>query len=479
MQERQTTGTVTLPALRERFGGAADFTERRLEIFGVELFVCFLDGMVAGGETAELVVRPLRTALRPGTAAQLFCQARDGAVFPGAAALCRDVDDAADKLVNGWCLVLFPPAGTLAFEAKSPQTRGVSPPEVENTAKGAKDAFTETLRTNTALVRRHLRTSALRLWQTTVGRRSRTAVDVVSIEGLTDPSLVRAVCARLGQIDVDGFTTPASVEEYLTGSRATAFPLLQATQRTDRFVTALLAGRVGILVDGLPVGWLAPVSFGYLMSAAEDRGTDYLSASFVRLLRYAALLVSLFLPALYVAMAEFHQEMIPTALLQAMIESKRSVPFPTVLEVIGLLLAFEILQEAGMTLPQAISQTVSIIGGLVVGTAAVEANLISPAALIVVAVAGICGFALPGKELTDAVRFWRLLLSVLASVAGLFALTLGALALLVRLAGLESLGLPYLSPFSEFRAAALIRPRLAARKRRDPALHPLDERNQA
>ena len=475
---------VTAEALRILFGSSADFSERELRLGGVGLHLCFLDGLCSGSEIAETVLRPLSELARhvchseePGDeesepkrkkilrSAQndreeaLYRMALEGMVYAGTCAVCETLDDAAEKLLSGWCLLLFS-TGTLAFEVKGGDRRGVSPPEVENTAKGPKDAFTETLRTNTALLRRHLGTPELRLWQTVVGKKSRTAVTVCSVEGLTDPDLVRAMEQRLSQIDIDGFTTPAAVEESVTGSRATAFPLLQSTQRTDRFVTGLLGGRVGLLVDGLPVGWLAPVDLGLLMSAAEDRGTDYLSASFVRLLRYGALGISLLLPALYVAMAEFHQEMIPTALLKAMIESKQSVPFPTVLEVLGLLLAFEILQEAGITLPQAISQTVSIIGGLVVGTAAVEANLISPSALIVVAAAGICGFALPGKELADAVRLWRLGLTVLASVAGLFGLTLGSLALLIRLSALESLGTPYLNPFSSFHAGALVRPRL-------------------
>lgn len=447
-------------ALRARFADCADLTERTITVCGATLYVFYIDGLASAGEIAEQVLRPLATLLRPGTVEELCEQAKNGAVYCASCAACPDADAATDKLLNGWCLVLFPGVGTLAFETKSAEKRGISPPEVENTAKAAKDAFTETLRTNTGLLRRHLRAPELRLWQTVVGRRSHTAVTLCYIEGRTDPALVEKMRTRLQAIDIDSFATPASVEESVTGARATAFPLLQATQRTDRFVTGLLGGRVGILVDGLPVGWLAPVDLGWLMAAAEDRATDYLSASFVRLLRYGALLLALFLPALFVAMAEFHQEMIPTALLKAMIESKQSVPFPTVLETLGLLLAFELLQEAGMTLPQAISQTVSIIGGLVVGTAAVEANLISPASLIVVAAAGISGFALPGKELTDAVRLWRLGLTVLASVAGLFGLTLGALALLVRLAALESMGLPYLAPFSSFHAGALVRARL-------------------
>lgn len=453
-------GEISAEAIRELFGGAADFSERQLTVCGAELFLFYLDGLTSNAEIAETVLRPLTQNLHPGPVRSLYEQAQAGAVYAGTCAVCDSLDDAAEKLANGWCLLLFPGVGALAFETKGGQTRGVAPPEVENTAKGPKDAFTETLRTNTALIRRHLRTPALRLWQTVIGRESRTAVTLLYLDGAADPALVSKMQRRLTEIDIDGFTTPAAVEESVTGPRTTAFPLLQTTQRTDRFVTALLAGRIGLLVDGLPVGWLAPVDLGMLMAAAEDRGTDFLSASFVRLLRYAALLLSLLLPALFVAMAEYHQEMIPTALLKAMIESKQNVPFPTVLETLGLLLAFELLQEAGMTLPQAISQTVSIIGGLVVGTAAVEANLISPSALIVVAAAGISGFALPGKELTDAVRLWRLGLTATASLAGLFGLTLGALALLVRLASLESLGRPYLSPFSSFHAGALVRPRI-------------------
>lgn len=290
--------------------------------------------------------------------------------------------------------------------------------------------------------------------------------------------LVERMKKRLAQIDIDGLISPASVEEYVTGSRATAFPLLQYTERTDRFCQGILEGRVGLLVDGLPQGYLAPVDIGSLMESAEDRSVDYVSASCVRVLRYAALLLSLLLPGLFIAMATFHHEMIPLRLLQAIIESKQTVPFSTAVEVLALLIAFELLQESGIHLPQAIGQSVSIIGGIVVGTAAVEAKLISPAALIVVSVAGVCGFVQPNRDLAEAVRVWRFLLAGLGAVGGLFGVTVGAIGLLIHLSGLTSLGVSYLSPFSDGNTPKLLRHRLVTQKFRERKLHPDDGRNQ-
>lgn len=472
-------GAVTHENIMAIFDGAGDFNWRELHIAGHTIYIYAIDGLTSGGDISEYVVKPLMQDSAAGTVQELYDRALHATVYNSVAEACPDLNDVANKLVNGFSVVLFGEAGAIAFEDKTGEKRSPSAPEVENTVKGPKDAFTETVRTNTSLLRRHLRTPALRLYETKVGRRSLTNVTVASIEGLTDPALVEQMKARLASIDIDGLITPAAVEEYVTGSRPTAFPLLQYTERTDRFAQALLDGRVGLLIDGLPLGYLAPVDLGYLMTSPEDRGMDYLSASFVRVLRYLALLAGLFLPALYVAMAAFHPEMLPTQLLESVIESKRSVPFPTIFEILGLLISFELLQEAGVSLPQSIGQSLSIIGGLVVGTAAVEAKILSPAALIVVAAAGICGFAMPGRGFADALRLWRLLLAVLASLAGLFGLTMGALCLLVHLSGLESLGQPYLAPFSGVSGArSLLRMRLTKNKFRDAALHPQDVRNQ-
>lgn len=449
------------------FCGDGDLCRRALCVCGLDCVLFFLDGLTSGGDIAETVLKPLRalggavsTAFgkpngmtAPGASeetasAALQAEILSGAVYCAVAEACDDVDSAASKLLNGFCVLCLPGGRGVAFEVKTGEKRGPSEPEVESTTRGPKDAFAETSRTNTGLVRRHLRSTRLRVFETSAGGETHTNISMLWVDGAADPSVVRRVKARLEDAPARELLTPAAVETWLTGHRGTPFPLVQYTERTDKFASGLLTGRVGVFADGLPVGYLLPVNLGMLLQAAEDRDTDPLSTHFLRLLRLAAAALALLLPGLYVAMATFHQEMLPTLLLDAIIESKRSVPFPTVLEVLGLLLAFELLQEAGLSAPKAVSQPVSIIGGLVVGTAAVEANLISPAALIVVSAAGICGFALPGKSLVDAVRLCRLGLTVCAALAGLWGLTYGILTLLVFLSRLDSFGCAWLAPFS-------------------------------
>ena len=466
-------GPMTDENIRHIFRDANDLIRRELLCCGHGLYAYAIDGLIASGAASDYVLKPLAEHLLGETMEALYTSAMAGALYNIVAVRCEDVTDLALKLVNGFCVVLFPGVGAIAFEVKTPDKRGTSAPEVENTVKGPKDAFVETVRSNTSYVRRHLRSPDLRLYETQVGRRSLTNVSLMWLEGITDPELVAKMKTRLSQIDVDGFLSPAAVEEYVTGSRATAFPLVQFTERPDRFSQGLLEGRVGLLVDGLPLGYLAPADLMSLMESPEDQGRDYLGASAVRILRYLALLASLLLPAVYIALATFHQALIPLPLLRSIVESKQAVPFSTTAEVLGLLIAFELLQESGIHLPQAIGQSVSIIGGIVVGSAAVEAKLVSAVPLIMVSIAGVCGFALPNRDLANALRVWRFGIAVLAALFGLYGVAAGAAVLLLHLSGLKCLGVSYLAP-----TGSVIRKRLVKNKYRVSALKPLDRRKQ-
>ncbi len=471
--EPRYSGKMTNENICKIFENAADFYSQEIFCNDRILYVYAIDGLVSGGDMSDSVIKPIQELLNGPDMQSLYQKALHGVIYNSVAVKADSLKSVAELLVNGFCVVLFPGAGAVAYEVKTPEKRSPSAPEVENTVKGPKDAFVETVRSNTSLVRRHLRAPELRLEEIIVGRRSLTNVTVVWLDGVTNMEYVEKIRQRLNSVDIDGLLSPSAVEEYISGSRKTAFPMLQYTERTDRFCQGLLDGRVGLLVDGLPLGYMTPVDMMYLMESPEDRGRDYVGSSAVRILRYIALLAGLLLPGFYIAVATFHQAIIPLPLLRSIIESKASVPFSTMSEVLAFLIAFELLQESGIHLPQAIGQSVSVVGGIVVGTAAVDAGLISPVALIVVAISGICGFVLPNRDLANAVRVWRFVIAVLSAFGGLYGTVGGFLILLIHLSGLRCLGLPYLS-----RTGNILRERMTKDKYREKKLNPRDRRKQ-
>lgn len=474
MPEKKYPIPMTCENFQQIFLNCGDFNQRRV-LVGPEkqpVWIFSIDGLVSDTNVSDFVIKPLMQANT-----RVSLEMAQELIYNAVSIPMEDMDDAASKLVNGFCVVLFQEGQAAAFEVKTGEKRSISSPEVETTVKGPKDAFTETVRTNTSLLRRHLRTPELRLQEHILGRRSLTNVTVCSIAGLTDPKLVTAVEQRLDSIDIDGMLTPAAMEEYLTGGRKTAFPLQIYTERPDRFAWGLLAGRVGILVDGLPLGYLLPCNLEDFLTSPEDRSGNYVVASCIKFLRYLSLGAALLLPGFFGAVSLYHQEMIPVPWLQAIAESRGAVPFSVGIEILILLVAFELLQEAGLHLPQNLGQAVSIIGGLVVGSAAVEAGLISPAALIVVAAAGICGYTLPQRDFADGIRLWRFAIAVGGLVAGLAGVTLMTILLLIHMGDLRSLGRPYLGRIA-FGELPPLRGRLNREKYRNPILNPQNVRNQ-
>ena len=240
---------------------------------------------------------------------------------------------------------------------------------------------------------------------------------------------------------------------------------------------------MGLLCDGLPFGYLLPGTMDQFFRTSQDRAFNWMTASMLLLLRYFCMAATLLIPGLYIALVTFHPEAIPVKLALSIVAAKQEVPFSTVFEVLIMLVAFEVLQEAGLRLPSPIGATVSILGGLVVGNAAVEAHIVSPAVLIAVAIAGVAGYTMPSQDMAAALRLWRFLLAILASLGGLFGLAMGCAALICHLAGLESFGVPYLAPFTsaagqERGSSDLIRLPLPWMKWRNGAARSANRRNQ-
>lgn len=453
-REPRLEGPLTAERLGQVFDRCVDYNRRGVAVGGNEALradLIFLSGMVKMERVSDYILRPLAQdrALGEGSQAMAWERMRSGALYNLSVTEVETLDEAADALIGGNCLLLFPDRPkALSFNTGTEEKRSIGDPENEVSVKGPKDSFVENLRTNTSLTRRHLRAPELRIEEQIVGRQSLTPVDLVWLDGIANPETVEDLKRRVERIDIDALLATGNLEEYIADRLNTPFPLVQHTERPDRFCYGLAQGRVGILVEGLPLGYLAPAVIGDFLRTPQDRSENWMVASALTVLRWVCLLGTLYLSAVYVAMVNFHPEMIPTRLALSIMAARRDVPFSTLFETLLLLLAFEVLQEAGLRLPQSIGQTVSILGGLVVGSAAVEAKLISPAVLVVVAVAGIAGYTMPSQDLAGALRLWRFLLTVLAGLAGLFGVLMGTAFLVGHLAGLESFGAAYLTPFA-------------------------------
>jgi len=351
-----------------------------------------------------------------------------------------------EYLSNGLPILLRDQEATgLAFGLNKWEKRTIDEPVAESSIRGPREGFTETLRTNTSLIRRIIKSPALKTETMKIGGYTQTNVVIAYIEGLVEGALVEEVKSRLERIRIDGILESGYIEELIEDMPYSPFPQLLTTERPDVTCANLLEGRVAIMVEGTPFVLIAPVTLFSFMQSAEDYYQRFWVSTAMRWLRYLFTLIALLLPSLYVAILTFHQEMVPGSLLISMAASRESVPFPALIEALIMEVTFEALREAGVRLPKQVGSAVSIVGALVIGQAAVQAGLVSAPMVIVVAITGISSFMIPRYTAGIAIRLLRFPLIFLAGSLGLLGIMMGLIAIVIHLSSLRSFGVPYLS----------------------------------
>lgn len=335
----------------------------------------------------------------------------------------------------------------VVYDARMFEKRSIQAPEEEGVMKGAKDAFIEVMRINTALIRRRIRSEFLVMESLSAGKVSKTDMTLAYISNIANLDTVSKIREIINDIDIDNISTPAFIEEYLVENKMSIFPQIMYTQRPDRVSANLSDGRIALVVDGMPFVYLLPCQLPMLMQTPEDYANHFLIGSFLRIIRYVSMIVTLFLPAFYIAATTYQNQMLPVKLALSIQKAKLNVPFSSAAEVLGLLIAFEIIIEAGLRLPKTVGTAMSILGGLVIGQSAVSANLISPAVVVIVSLAGISGFIMPNQDLSSGIRLTRFLLAILAACGGFFGLATGLILLITHLCSLDNYGVAYMSPF--------------------------------
>ena len=364
---------------------------------------------------------------------------------------CADMKTLMKGLLTGYaCLLVAGTGASYLFGAKGNETRSITEPNIEPVIRGPKDSFVESLGVNIALVRTRLASPNLSFESVEIGTESHTKVCISYLRGVCPPSRVAEVRARLHRISIDGILESGYLEEFIQDSPFSIFPQVRNTERPDTVAAGLLEGRVAILTDNTPIALIVPGEFFSLLQAAEDYYDRFVFSTFIRIFRFFALLFAAFLPAFYIAVTCYHRELIPTDLLISIAQSRVGVPISSVIEAVAMNFALELLYEAGVRLPKSLGQTISIVGALIIGQAAVQAKLVSPLTVIVISLTGIATFCIPQYNLVLPLRIIRFIFMVLAASFGLFGMMVGMLYLLLYLSSLRSFGVAYLAPIAPF-----------------------------
>lgn len=475
------------------FGNAADLVVRQFS-FGkkenaVKAALVFLDGMVKTEVINDDIIKSLMLDSRPfdplsGEDMQDVAgmnEVRDRLLTVGEVKMISTLGDVAQACMGGNAVLLAQGfAAALDIGAKGWDKRSISEPTSETAVRGPREGFTENLRTNTTLIRRRIKDPALRIRAADVGKRTKTQINILYIEGLADPQLVQEIEERIKKIDTDAILATGYLEQYIEDAPGSAFPIIWCSERPDAVAGKILEGRVAVVVDGTPFVMTAPMLFIENFQSTEDYITRSYYASTMRILRMISFFISLFAPALYIALSSFHQELIPTTLLFTMAASSEGTPFPAVVELGLMMLIFEILREAGVRMPRSVGQTISIVGALVMGEAAVQAGLVGAPVVIVIAITAVSSFAIPFAA--DALAILRWFLLIMASLMGSFGVTIGGFVILVHLTSLRSFGTKYMAPIAPFQIPDLkdtfVRLPLWAMRTRPRALKPQDLQRQ-
>lgn len=447
---------VNAHAIHTRFGGSSDLVIRLFRSDAAperQLGLIYIAGIVDSDVINDSVLAPLMSMKLPSymeeTENLLIESLRACVVSVGSVKEVSTLEEALQYMADGMCLILADgnPLALLA-EAGGGKDRSVDVTQTQTVIRGPQRGFVEDIGTNISIIRRIIRSPNLHVQTHKIGSQTHSNVAVLYLHGVADESVVKEMYRRLAAIDIDGVLESGYIEEFIQDESFTLFPTLMNTERPDTVAAALLEGRVAVMVDGTPIALMAPITFFSFFQSPEDFYQRFDISSFIRVIRYAAYIVSMLLPSLYIAVTTFHQEMLPTTLLISLAAQREGVPFPGLVEALLMETTFEVLREAGLRMPRAIGPAISIVGALVLGQSAVQAGIVSAGMVIIVSFTAISNFVMPEFNMAATSRIIRFGIMLMAGMLGFFGIFISLLFVLVHLASLRSFGVPYMSPIA-------------------------------
>lgn len=447
-----------LKHIKDLLKGSSDLIIREFEagdVPRVKMATIFIDGLGSKEFVSDFVIRSLlrEKKLQPATIKGVKTSIIDAVVKYGVSSADMSEEDDFEEIINAiligdTVLLMDNSEKAIVLDTKSFPARSVDEPTTESLIRGPREGFVEALRTNVALVRRRIRDTGLNIDMYKIGRRSKTSVAVIYIEDIVNPKLLKEVKKRLDKIDIDAISDSSSLEFLIEDNYLSPFPQIENTERPDTVAASIYEGRVSIIVDGSPFSLILPATVGTLLNSSEDYYSRWTDSSTKRILRLIAVLLVTLPSALYVAVTVYHPGILPSKLIYFLAANRINVPFPALIEALIMEGTMEILRESGTRISGPIGSTISIVGGLVIGQAAVDAGIVNPLMIIIVAISAIATFVVPSHGLSTALRLSKFALIILSGLLGLYGLMLGIIVLGSHILSLNSFGIPFSSPYS-------------------------------
>lgn len=449
----------TADRLRKDLSGNADIIMRELFVGGnenIDALLIYLNGNTDKKMLNDNIIRPLMSCKGVENTSLSGEKLKEHLIKKclqtGSVNFEKSYDAAVQNLFGGEIVLLVKGIdGFLNLTIEGGPQRQISEPETEKRIRGTREGFVEDIWANIGMIREFVRDPLFRIEMIKVGERSKTDVAIAYVKGLADPKIVEEVSKRISKIKIDSVLSSGYVEQYIEDNPWSVFPQLQGTEKPDKAVANMLEGRILIIVDRSPFVFSAPAVFIEFFQATEDYYEKPFIGIFARVIRSLAFLVAIMGTSIYISLTSFHPELIPSDLLISFARMRKKVPFPPVIEALMMEFIVEVLREAGVRLPTAVAATLGVVGGIILGDAAIRSNLVSPVMVVVIAVTTVCNFVLPNYSMTLVLRLLRLFLILLSAAFGAYGIALGLLIIVIHLARLESFSVPYLSPFAPFR----------------------------
>ncbi len=447
MEKIEKNAKQVIEKIKNLYGNSPDINTRLINIKGTNVGCIFLESSSSASTISDFIIKGIDYVAKKTIFDNIF-EKLENKLFNSQLFTINDFSQFSYYLSSGFTIIVVDGNDkAIVMETRANLDRGVTESTSEPIIRGAKDSFTESHSKNLGLIRKRIKDPNLWFEEIKLGRRTQTRVSIAYINDIAEIKTVKKIKKALKKIDIDGILESGNLRDYLT-TKSSVFPQLQSTERPDVACQSLLKGKIIVLVENTPFTLILPTVFIDFLHSSEDEYQKSASITFTRILRLIALIITIFTPAVYIAITTFDQNTIPDKLLISLAVQREGVPFPTSFEIIFLMIIFEILREGDMRIPSTMSASMSIVGALVLGQASVDAGIVSPISVIVVAITSICGLIFSDIDFTSGIRSWRFLFIIGSTLLGFIGILAVTIILIVKLVSLENLGTSYLSPFT-------------------------------